>query len=172
MKISLSSCICVCVISSYGNASAFNADGLSAGMSKDKAIQTITSSGYDVWETIGNNFSFGEKSSARINGNLWFCDGKLFSVSRSLDFDSDYYLTVNKLVSDNGQPTKLSLGDNPWNGVGGGSVRWVETQWQKKDYEIALSVIPEGRGSSGSFKYGRAMHLSYRSKLPCSTIKK
>ena len=138
------------------------------GTTRDEVVRIVNSRGSEVWATgFAENYAVGNFETKRIDYTIAFCKDRLRWASRSLDFDADYFHTVQQLVAQHGQLSQLNFRDNIWTGPEGGSVRSVDMIWQKATYKVTLSVTPESRTTDGRLRYNRSLFLSFASAAKC-----
>jgi len=149
-------------------ARAFTADGFTSGMSPSDLASVAASRSLEAWEHSDGIFAVGKRSESRVDGTFTFCDSKLFAYNRVLDFDVEYFQTVQRFLAEFGQPNRLTTEEQPWPGPGGGYVRSVQLLWTRGDDRVTLSVIPEGRDGRGALRHNRSATVSYLSRTRCS----
>jgi hypothetical protein len=151
------------------SAQAFEADGFASDMSRAQIEVAARHRGLEAWNTDFDNLVIGNRPNMRIDGVFAFCDDKMRWYNRPLDFDSDYYAAMESFLGNFGQPSSTTVGQQPWNGPGGGYVQSVSTVWKSEKDRITLSFSPEGRDGKGALIHNRAASVSYVAATRCTS---
>jgi len=149
-------------------AGSFTADDFTSGMSRGALVAIAASRSLEVWDIAAGSVAMGRRSELRVDGTFAFCEDGLYAYNHNVDFDVDYFQTVQKLLADYGQPTKLATELQSWVGPGGGYVRSVQLIWRRGDDRVTVNVAPEGRDGKGALRHNRHASVSYLARSKCS----
>ena len=147
---------------------AFDVDGWRSGMSLTQFQREVTAKGAESWESNGNYF-VGRKGEARIDGSFYFCQGRLVSYSRSIDFDVDFSSALSKLLDQLGRPDRIEVLQQNWTGPGSGLINSTYMTWLHSDEKLILSFTPEGRDGKGNLRYNRGASQGFQIRNSCFT---
>jgi hypothetical protein len=89
-----------------------------------------------------------------------FCNGRLVTVSRNIDADTEFAPYLEKWLRDFGQP-KVGVRTEPWTGPGGGEVVTVEFDWVHDGVKYMLMLTPEGRSGTGELRVSRGASVIF-----------
>ncbi|MCA8351863.1 hypothetical protein [Burkholderia cepacia] len=150
------------------SASAFDVDSFRTGMSVIEVATIVRGQG---WTLAPNNtiagvyaeVQYGQDGKVTELGpaNFSFCNGRLISYTRQLDFDTEYVPQLREMLGRYGRQPTIEVRQQPWSGPGGGYLSVVATQWFVGRERVELAFEPEGRTGDGSLKNYRGANVSY-----------
>lgn len=150
------------------SATAFTADGYKSGMSRAEVTTIASGRSLEIWDVAEGVIALGIRSDFRIDGTITFCESRLYAYNRNIDFDADYVQTLQRFLSEYGQPARVFTGEQPWSGPGSGYVRSAQMSWWKGDDRVSLTVVPEGRDGKGMLRHNRNANVSFLARSKCS----
>jgi len=153
------------------SAQEFEAFRLKSGMTVEQ-VQKAAPSSYELrldkqqgspgWATgvIAKPLSDLSDDDSDLYAGVSFCNGRLITVSRNIDADTEFPTDLEKWLRDFGQP-KVSLRREPWTGAGGGEIVTVEFDWLHDGVKYMLMLTPEGRSGAGQLRHSRGAAVMF-----------
>lgn len=144
-----------------------NIADINLGMTVKEVDAIATSRGFKL-KLVGegdivNGFLTREENEYDWLANVAFCKGKVTFISKSLDFDGEYYDAVAEKITKYGNP-KIKLEESDWTGPGHGKIKQVIHVWDIGKEYVELSVTPKGISSDGTLRYTRSLHIRLQAK--------
>lgn len=160
--------VVVCVwATSIHTSFAFTVDGIQSQMTLEQLGNSAAIRGREIWETIGGNWVVGKRSESQIDGIFSFCGAGLITYNRNIDFDADYMTMLRSFLEKYGQPKRVEVSQNNFEGPNPGIILTTRMIWYSGVDRVILSFNPEGHDGRGQLRYNRSANVGYASKNKC-----
>lgn len=124
---------------------AFESLNLRSGMTPDQ-VRAAAPTGYALM--LSGDFGFIEKGNDTY-ATVTFCRGRLISVSRTIEAQTEWFSLADKMIRQYGNP-KVTAAANPWADAQEPGSNGLEMTWRSGQNKYALTAFPVQRPKGGA----------------------